>query len=90
MILSGASKLAGDAAVRRLSPRHLILRVSWVFGAHGRMGARLCELGVIEPRAHRGAVVDERIFMPWPLLRVTSFGRPASPRRRGSRNRVRR
>jgi len=31
----GASKLAGDEAVRRLLARHLILRVSWVFGVHG-------------------------------------------------------
>lgn len=31
----GASKLAGDEAVRQLLFRHLILRVSWVFGIHG-------------------------------------------------------
>ena len=31
----GQSKLEGDEAVRRLLSRHLILRVSWVFGAHG-------------------------------------------------------
>ncbi len=31
----GQSKLEGDEAVRRLLPRHLILRVSWVFGIHG-------------------------------------------------------
>ncbi len=31
----GASKLAGDEVVRQLLPRHLILRVSWVFGIHG-------------------------------------------------------
>ncbi len=31
----GASKLAGDEVVRRLLSRHLILRVSWVFGIHG-------------------------------------------------------
>ena len=31
----GESKLAGDEAVGRLLPRHLILRVSWVFGIHG-------------------------------------------------------
>jgi dTDP-4-dehydrorhamnose reductase len=31
----GASKLAGDEAVRQSLPRHLILRVSWVFGVHG-------------------------------------------------------
>ena len=32
----GASKLAGDEAVRQVLPRHLILRVSWVFGIHGQ------------------------------------------------------
>ena len=32
----GASKRAGDEAVSRLLPRHLILRVSWVFGIHGQ------------------------------------------------------
>ncbi|MFZ1325924.1 MAG: dTDP-4-dehydrorhamnose reductase [Candidatus Contendobacter sp.] len=31
----GASKLAGDEVVRQLLSRHLILRVSWVFGIHG-------------------------------------------------------
>ena len=31
----GQSKQEGDEAVRRLLSRHLILRVSWVFGAHG-------------------------------------------------------
>ncbi len=31
----GRSKQEGDEAVRRLLSRYLILRVSWVFGAHG-------------------------------------------------------
>ena len=31
----GQSKQEGDEAVRRLLSRYLILRVSWVFGAHG-------------------------------------------------------
>ena len=31
----GASKLAGDEAVCQILPRHLVLRVSWVFGVHG-------------------------------------------------------
>ena len=31
----GCSKWEGEAAVRRLLPAHLILRVSWVFGAYG-------------------------------------------------------
>ena len=32
----GASKAAGDAAVAAANSTHLILRVSWVFGIHGR------------------------------------------------------
>ena len=32
----GQSKWEGDEAIRRSSPRHLILRVSWVFGVEGQ------------------------------------------------------
>lgn len=31
----GQTKLAGERAVAAANPRHLILRTSWVFGAHG-------------------------------------------------------
>lgn len=31
----GASKEAGESAVRAALPRHVILRTSWVYGAHG-------------------------------------------------------
>lgn len=31
----GASKAAGEADVRHYAPRHIILRTSWVYGAHG-------------------------------------------------------
>lgn len=32
----GASKLAGEEAVRCLCPRHIILRTAWVYGIHGQ------------------------------------------------------
>ena len=31
----GASKFAGEEAIRRRCPRHVILRTSWLYGAHG-------------------------------------------------------
>lgn len=32
----GASKLAGEEVIRHVLPRHVILRTSWVFSAHGQ------------------------------------------------------
>jgi dTDP-4-dehydrorhamnose reductase len=52
----GASKEAGERAVRATQPAHIILRTSWVFAAHGanfvrtmlRLGAERTELRIVD------------------------------------------
>jgi dTDP-4-dehydrorhamnose reductase len=52
----GASKLAGEVALQQTWHKHIILRVSWVFGAHGnnfvktmlRLAKDSDELGVVD------------------------------------------
>ena len=64
--LYGASKAAGDAAVQEGNPAHLLLRVSWVFGAHGtnfvktmlRLGHERRELHVVSDQV--GAPTEAR------------------------------
>ncbi|UVE18792.1 dTDP-4-dehydrorhamnose reductase [Pseudomonas sp. LS44] len=55
----GASKLAGEQALSELCPQHLILRTSWVFGAHGNNFVKtMLRLG--RERDTLGVVADQR------------------------------
>ncbi len=58
----GRSKLAGDEAIARENPRHLILRTSWVFDSWGRNFAR----SILEAAAARDelAVVADQWGAP--------------------------
>lgn len=55
----GASKLAGDDAISRLLRRHLILRVSWVFGVHGHNFVKTI-LRLAREREELRVVADQR------------------------------
>jgi len=66
----GQSKWAGEEAIRLELKQHLILRVAWVFGAHGnnfvktmlKLGASRPELRVVDDQrggpTHAGAIAD--------------------------------
>lgn len=58
----GRSKLAGDEAVMREAPRHLVLRTGWVFDSRGRNFAR----SILEAATARDAlpVVDDQWGAP--------------------------
>lgn len=66
----GQSKWEGEQAIRAASPQHLILRVAWVFGAHGnnfvrtmlRLGRERDTLRVVADQrgapTHAGAIAE--------------------------------
>lgn len=80
----GEAKAAGDRAVVALNPAHIVLRVSWVFGAHGtnfvktmlRLGRLKSELPVVDDQ--RGGPTEARdiadaILRIWRLSRDPGF-----------------
>ncbi len=58
----GASKLAGEEAIRREAPRYLIFRTSWIYGPHG-MNFLLTMLRLGRER-ERLSIVDDQTGAP--------------------------
>jgi len=78
----GRSKWAGEQAIRALLPAHLILRVSWVFGAHGnnfvktilRLARERRELRIVGDQygapTHAGAIAEVLLLLADRYLRA--------------------
>jgi len=66
----GASKLAGEEAVRAAGPRHVILRVQWVFAAHGGNFVRtMLRAAATRPQLR---VVNDQIGAPTPAADIAA------------------
>jgi dTDP-4-dehydrorhamnose reductase len=58
----GESKAAGEAAIAEVATRYLVLRTSWVYGAHGKNFLRtMLRLGAERPELR---VVDDQLGAP--------------------------
>jgi phosphotransferase system enzyme I (PtsI) len=55
----GKSKLAGETAVTRIAPEHLIIRTAWLYGPNGRNFVDTI-LGAARQRGHLRVVNDQR------------------------------
>ena len=75
----GASKLAGEEAIRASGCRHLIFRISWVYAAHGHNFLRTM-LRLARERSEL-RVVDDQIGAPTPAHWIASAAAAAIAQR---------
>ena len=66
----GATKLAGEQALRAVAPRHVVLRVSWVFGRLGR--SFVDTILRLAKRRQELAVVDDQVGSPSPAAAIAA------------------
>jgi dTDP-4-dehydrorhamnose reductase len=66
----GESKAAGEAAIAQAATRYLVLRTSWVYGAHGKNFLRtMLRLGAERPELR---VVDDQLGAPTSAAAIAS------------------
>jgi dTDP-4-dehydrorhamnose reductase len=66
----GESKAAGEAAIAEAASRYLVLRTSWVYGAHGKNFLRtMLRLGAERPELR---VVDDQLGAPTSAAAIAS------------------
>jgi dTDP-4-dehydrorhamnose reductase len=66
----GESKAAGEAAIAQIATRYLVLRTSWVYGAHGKNFLRtMLRLGAERPELR---VVDDQLGAPTSAAAIAS------------------
>src|ERR1700733_6937981 len=66
----GESKAAGEAAIAEAATRYLVLRTSWVYGAHGKNFLRtMLRLGAERPELR---VVDDQLGAPTSAAAIAS------------------
>ncbi|MGH7145264.1 MAG: dTDP-4-dehydrorhamnose reductase [Planctomycetota bacterium] len=81
----GASKLAGENYVRRICPRHLILRTAWLYGAGGRRSfvKTMLAKGIERPPGNEPLrVVDDQVGNPTCAVDVARVTRDLIERNR--------
>lgn len=66
----GATKLAGEQALRAVAPRHVVLRVSWVFGRLGR--SFVDTILRLAKQRQELSVVDDQVGSPSPAVAIAA------------------